>query len=284
MFAIVLNLIRPVLALILLVPVTTVSNLSSGSPEDFAAQIRSGALPPEKRGKLVFDEVDRRNSGYIDMQVGLKMVLVSPKGARTERSLRIQQLEGENDGDKVLIVFDVPASIRGTALLSHAHLGRDDDQWLFLPALKRTKKIASRNKTGPFVGSEFAFEDLAPQEVEKYDYGYVGEDIADGEAYFVVDRFPKDRYSGYARQRVWVDQMHLRTRRIDFFDRAENNAKQLLVSGYEVYQGQFWKPAFMRMKNLRTQKSTELHWQDYEFELGFDDNRDFSVNSLRRAR
>ncbi|NKB97684.1 MAG: outer membrane lipoprotein-sorting protein [Pseudomonadales bacterium] len=218
------------------------------------------------------------------MQVGLKMILVSPKGSRTERSLRIQQLESDTDGDKVLVVFDIPASIRGTALLSHAHLDRDDDQWLYLPALKRTKKIASRNKTGPFVGSEFAFEDLAPQEVEKYDYAYVGEETIGQQPCFVVDRFPKDRYSGYTRQRVWLDQEHLRTLRIDFFDRGENNSKQLLVSDYEVYQGQFWKPAFMQMKNLRTHKSTELYWQDYDFQLGFDEGRDFSVNSLRRAR
>jgi hypothetical protein len=283
-FAIVLNLIRPVLALILLVPVTTVSNLSPVSSEDFAAQIRSGSVSPEEKGKLVFSEVDRRNSGYVDMQVALKMILVSPKGARTERALRIQQLESPDDGDKILVVFDIPASIRGTALLSHAHLVGDDDQWLFLPALKRTKKIASRNKTGPFVGSEFAFEDLSPQEVEKYDYAFVGEEIVDGQDCFIVDRFPKDRYSGYARQRIWLDQLHLRTLRIDFFDRAENNSKQLVVSDYEIYEGQFWKPAYMRMVNLRTQKSTELHWQDYDFGLGFDEDRDFSVNSLRRAR
>lgn len=290
-FAIVLNLIRPVLALILLVPVMAMSSpapegvvSSPNSPEAFASTVLRKDANPAEKGHLVFAELDRRNSGYRDFQVGLRMVLVGTKGRQTERALRIQQLEGEDDGDKILVVFDVPASIRGTALLSHAHRARDDDQWLFLPALKRTKKIASRNKTGPFVGSEFAFEDLSPQELDKYGYLYIGAEPCGGQACFVIDRFPKDRYSGYSRQRVWLDQVHLRTLRIDYFDRAERHFKQLTVADYERYLGQYWKPAFMRMENLRNDKRTELHWLDYEFGLGLDEDRDFSVNSLRRAR
>ncbi len=275
MYAIVFTWIRPVLALTLLVPGTTPANIT---------QSLSGTPVPADKGRLLFVEADRRNSGYRDMQVSLQMVLVSPRGGRTERSLRIQQVETQDDGDKVLVVFDLPASIRGTALLSYAHLQAVDDQWLFLPALKRIKKIASRNKTGSFVGSEFAFEDLSPQEVEKYDYEYVGEGEANGEAAYIVDRMPLDRFSGYNRQRVWLDQVHLRVLRIDYFDRLDNNSKQLSVGGYKLYADVFWKPSFMKMINLRTQKSTELYWQDYMFQTGLSEDRDFSVNSLRRVR
>ena len=285
---IVLKLIRPVLALILLAHVSTGATLSNppGSipDQDFARKIIDGELSSEEKGLAIFTEADRLNSGYQDLQVALKMILVSAKGSKTERALRIQQFEVQDDGDKVLVVFDLPASIRGTALLSHAHIRGDDDQWLFLPALKRTKKIASRNKTGPFVGSEFSFEDLSPQEVEKYDYVYVGEEEINGTPCFVVDRTPRDKYSGYSRQRVWLDQAALRIQKIDFYDRAEIHAKQLVVEGYALYNDQFWKPAFMRMDNLRTRKSTELHWENYLFAAGLDEARDFSVNSLRRAR
>ena len=263
------------LALTLLVPGTTPANIT---------QSLSGTPVPADKGRLLFVEADRRNSGYRDMQVSLQMVLVSPRGGRTERSLRIQQVETQDDGDKVLVVFDLPASIRGTALLSYAHLQAVDDQWLFLPALKRIKKIASRNKTGSFVGSEFAFEDLSPQEVEKYDYEYVGEGEANGEAAYIVDRMPLDRFSGYNRQRVWLDQVHLRVLRIDYFDRLDNNSKQLSVGGYKLYADVFWKPSFMKMVNLRTHKSTELYWQEYVFQTGLSEDRDFSVNSLRRVR
>ena len=283
-----LKLIRPVLALTLLVLGSTGATLShsagSVSDPDFAREMIAGAHSPEEKGLAVFSAADRLNSGYQDLQVQLKMILLSAKGSRTERALRIQQFEVEDDGDKVLVVFDLPASIRGTALLSHAHIDGADDQWLFLPALKRTKKIASRNKTGPFVGSEFSFEDLSPQEVEKYDYRYIGEEQIDDTPCYVVDRMPRDQYSGYSRQRVWLDQTALRIQKIDFYDRAENHAKQLVVDGYQLYNEQFWKPAFMRMDNLRTRKSTELHWDNYLFAAGLDEARDFSVNSLRRAR
>ena len=118
MYAIVFTWIRPVLALTLLVPGTTPANIT---------QRLSDTPVPADKGRLLFVEADRRNSGYRDMQVSLQMVLVSPRGGRTERSLRIQQVETHDDGDKVLVVFDLPASIRGTALLSYAHLQAVDD-------------------------------------------------------------------------------------------------------------------------------------------------------------
>ena len=72
--------------------------------------------------------------------------------------------------------------------------------------------------------------------------------------------------------------------KIDFFDRAKKHAKQLVVSGYRLYADRFWKPDYMKMVNLRSERSTELHWQDYQFAQGLDEDRDFSVVSLRRAR
>lgn len=236
------------------------------------------------KGRQVFEEQDRRNAGYSDYQVALKMVLRDANGAQSERLLRIQQLEVPEDGDKLLIVFDTPKSIRGTALLSFTHKVEPDDQWLYLPALARVKKIASRNKSGPFLGSEFAFEDLSAQEVEKYAYRYLREEVLDGVPCFVVERVPHDEYSGYTRQVVWVDQDEYRVRKIDYYDRKLSRFKTLMVDGFQRYAEAYWKPGRMLMTNHENGRSTELLWSEYAFGNGLTADRDFSTNSLKRVR
>ena len=169
-------------------------------------------------------------------------------------------------------------------MLSHAHKIDSDDQWLFLPALQRVKKIASRNKSGAFLGSEFSFEDLAVPELEKYTYRFIRDDNLDGVECYVVQRVAKDKYSGYAKEHYWLDQQEYRTLRVDYFDERDVQVKQLKLSGYELYLSDYWKPKRMLMQNLRSKKSTELVWHDYQFGVGLSADRDFSVNSLRRAR
>ncbi len=237
----------------------------------------------QEQGRAVFVELDRRNSGYEDLQVDLTMVLRNSLGARSDRLLTIAQLEIPDGGDKLLIVFDTPKAIKGTALLSVGHLQEPDDQWLYLPALSRVKKIASRNKSGPFLGSEFAFEDLASPEVEKFDYQYLRRETLDDVACDVVQRIPRDEYSGYTRQIVWVDE-ESRVRRIDYYDRKESLLKTLTVSDFELHEDEFWKPARMFMENHENGKTTELLWSNFRFRVGLIDERDFSTNSLKRAR
>ena len=242
------------------------------------------ARTPAENGLALFSRADQANSGFGDLEVSLTMILRSKKGSQAERSLRIRQLEMPGDGDRVLVVFDTPVNVRGTALLSHGHKTTEDDQWLFLPALQRVKKIASRNKSGPFLGSEFSFEDLAPPELEKYTYHFDGAEVVDGQTLYVATRYPTDEFSGYAREVVWLDPAHLRVMKIDYYDRRDHFLKTLEVSDYALYQDRFWKAGQMLMTNARTGKSTALLWQDYRFGREFSAERDFSVASLRRAR
>ena len=248
------------------------------------AEKLSQTSDPKQQGYLIYSEADRRDKGYVTLEVDLQMILTTGKGRETKRALRIRQIEMPGDGERVLVVFDAPGSIRGTALLTHAHLHTDDDQWLFLPALKRVKKITSRNKTGPFLGSEFSYEDLTPPVIEKYHYVYVAEETCDGRKCYVVDRYPEDAHSAYSRQRVWIDQARFTVARMDFFNRRQEVTKTLLVSGYKHYAGQYWKASRMVMSNLKSGRSTTLEWRNYSFGVDLRPDRDFTVASLRRAR
>ena len=109
------------------------------------AQFSVAGLAADAAGEAIFREADRRESGYGDLKVELEMVLRTSAGAESRRRLRIRQLEVPDDGDRLLVVFDTPKSIRGTALLSYSHKIDPDDQWMYLPALKRVKRIASKN-------------------------------------------------------------------------------------------------------------------------------------------
>jgi hypothetical protein len=241
-------------------------------------------LSPEQQGLAIFREKDRLESGYGDLRVDLEMVLRDRRGTESRRELSISQLEMDDDADRLLVVFDSPPTIRGTALLSYSHVASDDDQWLYLPAQRRVKKIASRNKSGPFLSSEFAFEDLALQPVEKFDYRLLGSEPCGEHTCYRVERVPRDEHSGYSRQEVLLERDSLRVERIDFFDRPGRPLKVLAAGDYELFEGRFWKPRRMFMENLQTGKTTELVWRDFRFGNGLTAERDFSTNSLMRAR
>ena len=249
-----------------------------------ATQIGAESLTPVQQGRAIAEEADARSSGYVDMQVSLLMTLRSANGSATQRSLRIAQFEVPDDGDKMLVVFDAPADIRGTALLSHAHKSVEDDQWLFLPAIKRVKKVSAHNKSGAFVGSEFSYQDLSPAPLEKYTYRLLEEREQAGQPCFVVERISTEPNYQYAKEHVWIDRRDYRVMRVDYFDTSGQAVKQLLADDFRLYEERFWKAGRMVMTNLRNRKSTELLWQDFAFSVGLDGNRDFSVNSLRRAR
>jgi len=241
------------------------------------------AQTAEEKGLAIAIEADKRNTGWLDSSANMTMTLRNKRGEESVRTLRVKSLEVENDGDKGLTIFDEPKDVRGTALLTFSHKTDPDDQWLYLPALKRVKRIASKNKSGPFMGSEFAFEDLSSQEVEKYTYQYIKDEACAELTCFVVERYPVDKNSGYTKQIAWIDQTEYRVWKIEFYDRKKSLLKTLESSGFGQYLDQYWRPEKMAMVNHQTGKSTDLIWSNYQFKLGLDEG-DFTKNSLKRAK
>ena len=237
----------------------------------------------EERGFEIAEEADRRDLGFGDYTADLTMVLRNRHNEESTRSLSTRVLEQEDDGDKSLVVFYKPADIVGTALLTFSHKTGNDDQWLYLPALKRVKRISSSNKSGPFVGSEFAYEDISSQEIEEYTYRYLRDEEIDGIPMHVVEQYPTDPKSGYTRQVTWRDRKELRLYKVDFYDRKDTLLKTLTLSGHQQFLGKHWRPAVMRMVNHQTGKSTVLNWNNYVFGTGLTD-ADFNRATLARAR
>jgi len=237
----------------------------------------------EQKGLELAIEADNRDTGFSDSVSELTMILRNRNGDESTCQIRNQTLEVSDDGDKSLVIFNQPRDVKGTAFLSFTHKSGPDDQWLYLPALKRVKRISSDNKSGPFMGSEFAYEDISSQEVEKYTYNYLKDEVYEQLDCFVYERFPVDEKSGYSRQMVWMDKDNYRVMKIDYYDRKNDLLKTLTYHNYKQYLNKFWRAAKMAMVNHQTGKSTDLLWSDYEFTTGLSES-DFNQNSLKRAR
>lgn len=242
----------------------------------------SFAQSPEEKGIQIAQKADEVDQGFESSVVDLTMVLKNKQGQETSRSLKTKTLELTEDGDKSLIVFNTPRDVKGTSTLTFTHKVGPDDQWLYLPALKRVKRISSSNKSGPFVGSEFAYEDLSSQEVEKYTYKYISEETINGIAAHVVERYPVDPKSGYTKQVVWYNKDNYRLEKTDFYDRKGSLLKTLSYRNYSQYLDKYWRAGELFMENHQSNKSTSLTFDNYEFKIGLAD-KDFTQNSLQRA-
>lgn len=241
------------------------------------------ATDAEAKGLAIATESKQRDIGWGDSQSSLKMILRNAAGQESTREIRAKTLEVQGDGDKSLNIFDHPRDVKGTAFLSFSHPVGADDQWLYLPALKRVKRIASRNKSGPFMGSEFAYEDLASFEVEKYTYKFLREEACAAGTCFVVEQYPVDKYSGYTRRVAWIDKEEYRNWKTEFYDRRDSLLKTLTVTSYKQYLDKYWRAEGMKMVNHQTKKTTDLVWEEYQFQTGLSDS-DFNKNTLKRAK
>ena len=237
----------------------------------------------EKRGLEIAMEARERGEGFGDFSARQTMVLRNRGGQESRRQLRLQVLEVSGAGDKNLFVFDEPRDVKGTALLIHSHRQKDDEQWLYLPALRRVKRISSSNRSGSFMGSEFAYEDMGTPEVEKFTYRYLREEPCGDLTCTVSERIPVDRRSGYSRQVVWQDREELRVWKVDYYDRKNAHLKTLTVADYRQYLDRYWYAGEMTMDNHITGKSTTLTWTDFRFQNNLNDN-DFTRTGLRRIR
>ena len=133
------------------------------------------------------------------------------------------------------------------------------------------------------MGSEFAYEDIASQEVAKYTYRYLRDETINGIDCFVIERYPAYEHSGYKRQVGWINKKEYRPEKIVFYDRKDSLLKTLTYSGYNQYLDKFWRADELHMINHQTGKSTLLSWSDYQFKTGLEDS-DFNRNSLKRAK
>lgn len=253
-----------------------------------AQEIIDMQATPAEKGLAVITEVDDRDFGFGDFEVEIEMILQNSSGQKSVRKMRNKTFEVKEKqvGDKTLIVFDTPRDVSGTAFLTFSKILEPDDQWLYLPALKRVKRISSKNKSGPFVGSEFAYEDISSQEIGKYTYKYLDQvdcpTAAAGKC-FKIEQIPAYEYSGYTKIHNYVDAQRFIPIKTEFYDRKEELLKSLDFIGYKQYLDKFWRADKFVMTNHQNGKSTGLNYNGYKFGNGLKEG-DFVKGKLKNIR
>jgi outer membrane lipoprotein-sorting protein len=243
--------------------------------------VASYASTPQEDGAQLALSLAQKNAGYKDLSGKVDMVLTDADGSEARRSFTLKVLErpAADEGDRSLIVFESPADVKGTAVLSHAKVDGEDDQWLFLPSARRTKRISSSNRTGAFVGSEFTFEDLTGNDGRKYTWTR-GAEAACGDATCIaLTAVPKDPASAYSKRVLEVDAKDLRIHSIAFFDRKGEPLKTLTYDDYTTLNDRFLRAQKWTMRNLQTGKSTTIRFTAMKLSTGLSAS-DFSTGKL----
>lgn len=262
----------------------TLASTSSVPWDSYITQDQLSQLSEaERKGLEIAIQEDQRDIGWNDSQSNMTMVIRSKSGAESLREITFKSLEVVGGGDKSLSVFRTPRDLNGTAFLSYSHISDPDDQWIYLASIKRVKRINSNNKSGPYMGSEFAFEDLSSFEVNKYDFTFLREDKLNGIDCYVVERIPRDKKSGYKKIISWIDKEHYRRLKVDFYDRKGELLKTLNRTDYELFLKRIWRAKTLTMHNHQTGKSTVLKFSDMEFNVGLSESN-FDKQTLARMR
>jgi len=216
-------------------------------------------------------EVAQKNDavmhGFKDSKSDMTMTLVNANGQKRERNMKMLVFEKEG-GDKSLMEFISPADVKGTKFLSYSHIKKNDDQWLYLPALKRVKRIASKNKSGAFMGSEFSYEDLSSFDADKYSYSGDAKIVTlNGKKVYMGSRVPVTENSGYTKQVSWTDTKTFLTQKVEYYDRTGELLKTATFEKYNKISG-MWRIGQMSMVNHQNDKSTTLEWKNEKIQTG----------------
>lgn len=191
------------------------------------------------------------------------MELLDANGARKERELHLWASRQANGTVRALLKFGAPSDIRNTGLLTWEQPGdAEDDQWLFLPATHNAKRITGGGKKQPFMGSDLAFEDLRPENLETHEYTLNGTADVDGAPCWIIQSVPsterEKRDSGYTRRVLWIRQDNHTTVKSEFYGRGDKLVKSGEYSGWTQVDGRWWRATTGTIRRPDTGTSTIL--------------------------
>jgi len=237
---------------------------------------------PALDGRAIMERVDARPRGS-DQVLRATWRLIDEGGGERVRETRTfwRDHRGAEDDlhSKRLIVFDAPAPIRGTAFLvwSRRDPGDEDPRWIYLPALRKVRRVAAGDRGRSFVGTDFTYEDLTERAVEEDSHRLLRREELDGRPHYVVESRPRGE-SAYARRVQWVDAERWTVSRVELYDRPDRLEKVLAVRWQRVDGIWAWKR--LEMRDLRRGHRTLVEVDEVRHDVGLDDSV-FSEGSLR---
>ncbi|MCP3926727.1 MAG: outer membrane lipoprotein-sorting protein [Desulfobacterales bacterium] len=201
----------------------------------------------------------------VDSEYGEEiMLLVDVKSKNKEkRTVKRYSKDMGNDLKRYLLVFLKPSDIRGTSLLTHENKDQDD-QWLYMPSVRKMQRIAQGSKKSYFMGTDFTYEDMEPEDIENFTYKIIkSEDLKRKKKKkncFVIEAIPankkKKRSSGYSKRILWIEKKNLTTLKIQFFDRRSRLIKTQKLYDLKNITGTVYRPNKSIMNNHKKKHKT----------------------------
>jgi outer membrane lipoprotein-sorting protein len=200
-----------------------------------------------------------------DGRSSVKMIVTDAKGRAREREMTILRYNIEDNGDqKYYVYFHKPNDVKGMSYIVSKHAGKDDDRWLYLPALDLVRRVAASDKRSSFAGTNFLYEDISGRGVLLDKHELASSD----ENYYELKNTPEDvsqvEFSYY---KVWVDTKNFIPVRAEYYDKEGRLYRKIEVLAVENIQGY---PTITRMKaeDLNSGASTVAEFSDSSYDLG----------------
>jgi len=266
-------------------------------------------LAAQMSGRDIMEKVDERGDVKTEFNRSL-MTLINKSGKTRERKITryVKSYDGADGLDtKSLIIFDYPADIRGTGLLlwSYADPEKDDDRWLYLPALKKVRRIAGESKNDYFMGTDFTYDDMGGRNLDDdtndyfmgTDFTYddmggrnldddthklLGKETVAGVECFKVESVPVDKNDAYSKKISWIIPDKWVFVKVEFYDKSGKLQKILTTSDIREIDG-IWTPMVLFMDNLSKTHQTKIEVQEVKYN-GPMQEQIFTQTTLKRGR
>lgn len=234
-------------------------------------QPRSHAQEPT--GLEIMSRVDERDDGD-DQKSRAIFQLINKRGQkRMRKTVRLwKDYDGKGGFDaKTITFFESPSDVKGTGFLNWSYESeeKDDDQWLYLPALRKVRRIAASNKGKSFMGTDFTYDDMGERKVEEDTHTFLRKEVLRDTNCYVVKSVPKKKGYIYSKKITWVDKVNWIPLKVDYYDRKGRFLKTLATQWQKVEDVWSWKRS--EMKNHLTGHKTIIDIHDVKINTGMSD-------------
>lgn len=248
---------------------------------DTAGSLLDAAESPLTGREIMF-KVDNKPDG-IDRRFILEMTLINKRNRKRVRTVLSYSKDYGKD-KKTIMYFEKPADVKGTGFLSFEYdePSKEDDRWLYLPALKKVRRISGSSKNDYFMGTDFTYDDMGDRSVDEDTHQLLREEVVEGYPCWVVESVPKDKSYMYSKKMNWIRKDSLIAFKVEFYDQRGTLIKTLTAPVQEKVNG-FWTALKMVMDNTSKEHKTLLEMKDVQYDQGIKDSL-FRVSTLQRGR
>ncbi len=232
-------------------------------------------------GKEIMTLVDERADGD-DRHSIMKMTLVNKRGRKRVRELESFSKDYGKD-KKMVMIFRTPADVKGTAFLSWSYDDpqKEDDKWLYMPALRKVRRISGASRNEYFMGSDFTYDDMGDRNVEEDTHTLLGEEVIDDHNCWKIESIPVDPEDMYTRKIYWIDKQSHLVLKAEYYDK-DGLLKNYRVISFSQQDG-IWTVLKSEMDNISRNHKTYINTSSIHYDTGLKDQL-FKVSTIQRGR